>query len=252
MRKTLLAVLAISSAGSAQVAVKPGRFDRLDRDSRRLLETIRCSYFTGQLRESGALGKLDSLGERGVCFRSGEHQYSVMLSTDSAITRVTRFTAIDMAARRLTQAPVDTAGALSMLRALDAGTERGLGSYQKANQRVTALAFRTDGDSIAVWFIPATNRPMLGGMRGLLYTPDGRTLAGEADDFAALRPLSLPDTGTVVITSSGDSLPTMSEMAVANSINEMGRRVRIETKTQSSTLAGAGAAAMWIHITKKP
>ena len=177
-------------------------------------------------------------------------RHGVILTADTTLTRVTKFNVVDFGTRQLYRGPVDTAAVLNLLRAQDAATERGYAAYEKAQRQFTPLAFRTDGDSIWAWLIPITPTPspMLGGERGELYTPDGRTRVREVDGFAWYRAFAIPDTGTVVIVSKGDSLPTMTEMMAAKALNEAGRTVRIDTKARSSTLGGRGSAAIWVHV----
>jgi hypothetical protein len=247
-----IALIGLALPLRGQAAGLSAWFDRLDRESRDLVQHYRCVGTTARLRESGVLGIADSLGDQAVCITVGGRFYGVILSTDSADTRATHFNVVDLGSRQLFHGPVDTLGVLAILRALDAAAERGYAEYQKAKLPFLGVAFRFDGDSISAWMFPNQNRPMLGGMRGYQYGPDGRSLIRETNDFASLRPFVIPDTGTVVINSSADSLPTMSEMVMANSLNEAGRIVRIETRSRSSTLAGSGARAVWVHIRKPP
>ena len=251
-----LAFLAIPRVGSAQVFT-PARaqsFDRGDRESRALLSNLRCAQGVANLRARGAFGPVDSLGRTGQCVVIDGKRIGVFLDADSLFTRVTRFAAVDFATRSRWTAPLDTAAILAVAKAELAGQMEGLKAYEDAKRQYSPFAFRFDGDSIEVWMIPEAvllGQPLtVGGERGYIFSPDGRTLVRRIDDFGELRTIAAPDTGTVSISSHGRDVPTLTEFMLANALNEQGRMVSISTPWGQAVLVGTGASARWLQLTR--
>lgn len=229
-------------------------FDRGDRLSRALLSIIRCAGMVGNARADGLFGPVDSLGGSGQCMAVNGKWVGVFFDADSTFSHVTRFSAVDLLTRSGRTAPLDTSALLAVARAELAAQLRGLKAFQDAKRQYAPMAFRFDGDSIEVWMLPVAvldGRPrFVGGERGYHYTPDGRTLVREVDSFADFRPLAIPDTGTVYITSRGTDVPSLSEFLLANALNGQGRLVSIVMPWGQSTLVGRGSQATWLQMVK--
>jgi hypothetical protein len=238
-------------------AVDPARFDQADRRARALLRTMRCAQGVGMARARGEFGPVDSLGRIGQCITVEGRAVGVFFDADSPYVSVKRFSAVDLGTHARRTAPLDTSRVLAVARAEQAAYSHGANTPFETEQRPFApLAFRFDGDSIEVWLIPASlvmGPPFtVGGERGYLFTPDGRTLVRETDAFGDYRPIVLPDTGTVTIASRGTVFPSLSEMVLANALNAAGRPVAIQWAAGTSVLAGRGDRATWMHLSRTP
>ena len=91
----------------------------------------------------------------------------------------------------------------------------------------------------------------LGGERGYIYSPDGRTLGREVDAFDSFRRIAVADTGTVYLPSREEDLPLMSELIVANLLHGAGRDVQIVTNKYASHLTGPEPNSVWLQIQKR-
>ena len=231
-------------------------FDRADRRSRNLISTIRCAQQVSIARARGLFGPVDSLGRSGQCVAVDHRYVGVFMDVDTQFVSPTRFTAVDLVAQARRTAPMDTAAVLALARAEWVAQSRGAQSFASANRQYTPMTFRFDGDSIESWLVPVTlliGPPFtLGGERGYVFTPDGRTLVREIDAFRDYRTFVVPDTGSVRIVSREQTVPALSEFVLANLLNEAGRSVSIDTRGVSSSLAGRGATSVWMHALHKP
>lgn len=247
-------VVSAASAASGQSLPpeRAARFDRGDRLSRALLSTIRCAGMVGNARADGRFGPIDSLGGNGQCVAVSGNWVGVFFDADSTFTHVTRLSAVDFLTRSRRVAPLDTSAILAVARAELAGQLRGMKAFQDANRPYAPMAFRFDGDSIEVWMLPLAvltgQPPSVGGERGYHFTPDGRSLVREVDSFVDFRPLTIPDTGTVYITSRSTDIPTLTEFLLANALNAQGRVVSIVMPWGQSTLVGRGPEAAWLQM----
>jgi hypothetical protein len=245
----------VTHAQAAGDVAMPG-FDKADRRSRVLLGTIRCAQGVSMARARGEFGSIDSLGRNGQCIRVDGRAIGIFMDVDTQFVATTRFTAVDLAAHTRYTAPLDTVAVLAVARAEYAAQMRGAPSFLELKRPYSPIAFRFDGDSIEVWLIPVTlvrGQPFtLGGERGYVYAPDGRTLAREIDASADYRPIAVPDTGAVNIVSQSTSLPSLSELVLANGLNSIGRNVAIVWTRGTSALAGRGEQAVWIHLARTP
>jgi hypothetical protein len=251
----LLAIIALTRlprlGAQSPDAAQARDFDRADRRARSLIGTVRCAGSVSSARSQGLFGPIESLGSMGQCVMVDGRYVGVFAEVDTAFVRPTRFAAVDLATRTRRTAPLDTAAVLALGRAELAAQQRGAGAFAKANRQYAPLAFRVDGDSIEVWLFPVAiltgDPPSVGGERGYVFSPDGRTVAREVNAFDDFRALALPDTGTVRIASRELAVPSLSELVLTNLLNDAGRQVSIETQRETATLVGRGGQAMWLR-----
>lgn len=241
---------------SKEEAARSAAFDRVDRDSRTLLATIRCAISTGQLRASGAFGPLDSLGNYGICVWRGGVRLGAFFAPDTGFTQANRLRLVNLATGARDTAPLDTAALLAEAHAGRDGGRLGFAPYARDHIQYAPFSMRTDGDSIEVWLLPTSLLlggvpKSLGGERGFVYAPNGRTLVREIDAYAKLRPVTIPDTGAVVLKSLEPDIPLLSELFVVNVLSESGRQAGVETDTFLSMLVGNGPAGFWAQMRRK-
>jgi hypothetical protein len=182
---------------------------------------------------------------------------ALFFDPDSTFTKAGNLRVIDIGTRLAYSGPIDTSAILAESRAENDAESRGLPSYQRERRPVAPLSMRSDGDSIEVWLVPAgvlmgRTPSTVGGERGFIYSPDGRTLAREVDAFDRFRSISIPDTGAVAIMSQEDDLPLVSELIVTNDLFNRGRQVQIVMKAYASRLVGRGSNAVWVQLPRRP
>lgn len=231
-------------------------FDRLDRTSRMLLSTVDCARNSGRARATGLFGPIDSVGKRGQCLWIAGHSYGVFFTSDSSFTRARQLGVVDLANRLRYLERVDTAAILAEARALNEAILKGFPSFQQAQRQFAPLSFRSGGDSIEVWLVAlgsvmGRKAATVGGERGYIYSPDGRTLVREIDAFERFRTIEIPDSGQVRIFSHERDLPLVSELIVANLLFGEGREVQIITDAYTAVLAGREPNAAWIQLRKR-
>jgi hypothetical protein len=253
----LAALFPTVARAQTPAAVDQPRFDQADRRARAVLWSMRCAQSVGMARARREFGPIDSLGRMGQCIVVDGHTVGVFFDADSPYVAVKRFSAVDLGTHTRRMMPLDTSRVLAVARAEQAAYWHGANEpFEKENRPFAPVAFRFDGDSIEVWLIPASlvmGPPFtVGGERGYLFTPDGRTLVRETDAFGDYRPIVIPDTGTVDIASRGTATPSLSELVLANGLNGAGRQVAIQWPGVTSTLVGRGEQAVWMHLTHKP
>lgn len=252
-----LLILSRSLAGQAPSAAWNAAFDRGDRESRSLIATIRCARDGGNARQAGLFGPADSLGDEGQCLANGRGFIGIVMTVDTLFLHPTRLAAVDFATQSRIQSPIDTAAVLAVARAERSAQLRGGQSFETADRMYAPISFRFSRDTIEVWLIPAAvvmgQEPHVGGERGYVFSPDGRTVIREIDGFRDYRPVAVPETGVVRIASRGDSIRTFSEFVLANLLNDRGRSVSIDLPHTSSLLTGQGGAqSVWTHTPRKP
>ena len=229
-------------------------FDRADRRARAVLDQIRCAQHVAALRQRGLFGPLDSLGRSGQCTVMDGRQFGVFFDADTTFSSASRVSAIDIATSLRRVEPIDTAAILAVARATRTAQLRGMAAYQRADRAFAPVAIRADGDSIEVWLVPVavlSGRPVtVGGERGYVFSPDGRSITREFDEFEGMRTVDLLDTRAVRIVSRAPGIPTMTELLLANVLHARGRAVTIDTQRGSSTLTGDGDDAIWIHVAR--
>lgn len=252
-------ICALSAQAQTSRAADSARsvaFDRLDRTSRTLLSTVYCARASARGRASGVLGPPDSLGRRGQCLRIGDTAFGVFFTPDSAFTKASLLRVLDIQNQTRYLEPVDTSRILAEARAMSDAVRKGFPTFQQAQRQFAPLSIRSDGDSIEVWLLPArtlmASAPIsVGGERGYIYSPDGRTLVREIDASDRFREVPIPDSGQVSIISKEDDLPLLSELIVANELHGEGRQVQIVTAAYASLLTGSEPNSVWIQIHKR-
>ena len=230
-------------------------FDRLDRTSRMLIATVDCARATSGARAKGLFGAPDSVGRWGQCLRKDGRAFGVFFTPDSTFTIAQNVRVVDFANNVRYRGNVDTTAILAEARAARAAVQKGMPSFVSAQRQFAPLSMRSDGDSIEVWLVPTgifTGRtPTVGGERGFVYSPDGRTLAREVDASDRFRTISIPDSGRVEIRSSEDNLPLISELIATNLLHDQGRDVQLVTNAYTSQLVGSGSSAAWLQIHRR-
>ena len=237
-------------------SIRAAAFDRLDRTSRILIATVTCAQAGGTARAQGVFGPPDSVGRWGECLYKEGRPFGVFFTPDSTFTVAQNVRVVDFANRVRYRGNVDTTAILAEARAARAAVQKGMPSFVSAQRQFAPLSMRSDGDSIEVWLVPPgifTGRaaPTVGGERGFVFSPDGRTLAREIDASDRFRTISIPDSGLVVIRSSEDDLPLVSELIATNLLHDRGRDVQLVTNAYTSGLVGRGSSAVWMQIKRR-
>ncbi|MGZ6139002.1 MAG: hypothetical protein ACXWNY_16380 [Gemmatimonadaceae bacterium] len=230
-------------------------FDRLDRTSRMLIATVDCARATSRARAQGLFGPPDSVGRWGQCLRKDGRAFGVFFTPDSTFTIAQNVRIVDFANSARYRGNVDTTAILAEARASREAVRKGMPSFVSAQRQFAPLSMRLDGDSIEVWLVPTGiftgQTPTVGGERGFVFSPDGRTLAREIDASDRFRTISIPDSGLVVIRSSEDDLPLVSELIATNLLHDRGRDVQLITNAYTSGLVGRGSSAVWLQIRRR-
>jgi hypothetical protein len=230
-------------------------FDRLDRTSRMLIATVDCARATSRARAQGLFGPPDSVGRWGQCLRKDGRAFGVFFTPDSTFTIAQNVRVVDFANSVRYRGNVDTTAILAEARASQEAVRKGMPSFVSAQRQFAPLSMRSDGDSIEVWLVPTGiftgQTPTVGGERGFVYSPDGRTLAREIDASDRFRTISIPDSGRVVIRSSEDDLPLVSELIATNLLHDRGRDVQLITNAYTSQIVGLGSSAVWVQIHRR-
>jgi hypothetical protein len=232
---------------------RAGAFDRLDRTARMLIATVNCARGSAQARAAGLFGPPDSLGRRGQCLRMDGRVFGVFFTPDSTFTKAVQLRVLDIAKGVRYLGPVDTTAILAEARAAQEAVLKGFPSFQREQRQFAPFSMRTDGDTIQVWLLPVgllmgRTPSTVGGERGFIYSPDGRTLAREIDAFDRYRTVQIPDSGRVEIRSREENLPLVSELIATNLLHDQGREVQLITNAFAAQLVGPKSAPIWIQI----
>ncbi|MGH7603520.1 MAG: hypothetical protein ACRENK_05905 [Gemmatimonadaceae bacterium] len=238
------------AAGSTRAAA----FDRLDRTSRTLIATVDCARASARARANGQFGPIDSVGSWGQCLHEDGRAFGLFFTPDSTLTKAQNLRVFDFANHVLYSGTVDTCAILAEARAAREAVGKGMPSFVAEKRQFVPISIRSDGDSIEVWLLPAgllMGVPTVGGERGFVYSPDGRTLEREIDASSRFRKLSIPDSGRVVIQSTEEDLPLMSELIATNLLYDRGRDIEIDTKAFTSVLGGPRSYPTWFQIKRR-
>jgi hypothetical protein len=234
-------------------AARAAAFDRLDKTASAAMGTVRCARKVGEARANGVFGPIDSLGRSGMCFSNDAGVFGAFVTADSSFTHAVRLSVVDLNKGTRFEGSLDTATILAQSRATRDGLTRGFPDFTRDGRQFLPVTFRSAGDSIEVWLLPATlfmgTMPgSTGGDRAFIYSPNGKTLAREVSATDRYQELTIPDSGAVSIPSREDDLPLVSELIAADRIHFQRREVRIVTKKYSSSLTGPEGSEVWVHI----
>jgi len=221
-----------------------------------LIATVGCARRSAQARADGLFGPPDSLGRRGQCLRVDGRVFGVFFTPDSTFTKASNLRVVDVATNARYLGPVDTTAILAESRASQEGVLKGFPSFRDGKRQFAPFSIRTDGDTIEVWLLPAgllmgRTPSSVGGERGFIYSPDGRTLVREIDAFDRYRTVQIPDSGKVEIRSREEDLPLLSELIATNILHNQGREVQLITNTFASQLVGPQSAPIWIQVHRR-
>ena len=237
-------------------SVRAAAFDRLDRASQMLIATVGCARRSAQARAAGLFGPPDSLGRRGQCLRMDGRTFGVFFTPDSTFTKAQNLRVVDVATSVRYLGSVDTTAILAEARASQQGVVKGFPPFQREKRQFAPFSMRTDGDSIEVWLLPAgllmgRTPSSVGGERGFIYSPDGRTLAREIDAVDKYRTIQIPDSGRVEIRSLEEDLPLLSELIATNMLHDQGREVQLITNRFASQLVGPKSNPIWMQVHRR-
>ncbi len=226
-------------------------FDRVDRRARLLIATVECAVMTSQARAAGVFGPPDSLGRAGLCLRQHGRTLGAFLTPDSTFTEAHLLSLVDLTRRERYTGAVDTSAILAELHATRRGIEEGYEPFNRENRQFAPFSMRVEGDSIEVWLLPVEQlvspKPVsLGGERGFVFTPDGKTLVRRHDAFDRYRRITAPDTGVIELQSLEDDVPLMSELMLLNRLYRQQRDVRLLLPRYSAQLAGPEPNSFWV------
>ena len=215
-----------------------------------------CGQNAGYLRGVGVLGPADSVGRTGLCLRQDGRALAAYFTPDSSYSKAVDLRVLDVADSAWYRGRVDTSAILAQARAAAEAVRKGFPSYQHRRRAFSPVSIRSDGDTIEIWLLPLglfvqPTPTAVGGERGYIYSPDGRTLVREIDAFDRHRALAVPDTGLVEIISMEDDLPLVSELLVTNRMHGKGREVRIVTDAVISQLV-RGPPEVWLQLKRRP
>jgi hypothetical protein len=241
---------------SLSESARAALFDRLDRTSRMLIAAVRCARSSARARADGLFGPPDSLGRRGQCLRKDGRTFGVFFTPDSTSTKALHLRVVDLGNGARYLGPVDTAAILTEARVAREAVLKGIPSFEREKRHFAPFSMRSDGDSIEVWLLPAgllmeRTPSAVGGERGFIYSPDGRTFVREVDAFDRYRTVAIPDSGRVEILSLEEDLPLVSELIATNLVHDRGREVRLVTKAFASELVGPESGAVWVHVLRR-
>jgi hypothetical protein len=178
----------------------------------------------------------------------------VFFAPDSAFSQAQNLRVVDLENRARYSGQIDTTAILAEARAGAEAVLKGFPFFQQEKRQFAPFSMRSDGDSIEVWLVPLAlligKAPsVVGGERGYVYSPDGRTLVREIDAFDRHRTLTIPDSGRVEILSREDDLPLVSELIAANILHDQGRDVELVTNAYTSVLPKS--AEIWLQLRKR-
>jgi len=228
-------------------------FDRADRRSRQIIWTMQNAQRTAAARQQGLFGPVDSIGRRGQILLIQNRPVGVFFDADTLFAQATKVSAVDLQAQSRFLGALDTASLLAVSRAVRTAQVRGASAFRDASRQYTPVAIRFEEDTIEVWLVPVTSilqgpSISVGGEVGFVFSPDGRNVIREINDFGKYRLVTQPESGPVHIQSGEQMIPTLTEMLVANGLKRSGRDIWIDMKEDRVMLTGPTGNEAWVHV----
>ena len=254
------AAVASMSAAAVSVASAQGSdsahavaFDRMDRRARDVDLWLQWLMRTEDVRKSGQFGAVDSVGKHGMCVARHDELLGVLFNSDSACSEAHDARVISLARKTREVTPFDTAGMIAECRAMYTGLRSGALPDNQTAWQFAPSVIRSDGDTIEVWLVPTAllmgeSEIALGGERGFLFAPNGKTLVRHIDARPKQRVFRVPADGPIAIPSSKDDIPLLTELFAVNTFHLRGRAASVSTKTFNSALVGAEPNSMWLQM----
>ncbi len=230
------------------------RFSAEDLRARRILARIECAQLSGEARKAGLFGGV-ALGNLQSCVVAEKVLAGAYYDAEPPFNRVERLKVVKLfASKTAYTGRVDTMALLAEARALFAARKEADGMYRMARLNYGPVVIRGDGDSLEVWLVPpgtaALGQPMLGGMTGFVFSPDGKQLVRRVNEFSTRRMIGPPsDTAMIVIAAREQSFPSTSALVLARALARIGQPVVIDLANHQALLAPArqGTAPVWMQ-----
>ena len=175
---------------------------------------------------------------------------------DSTFSKASLLRVVDLKTGVRDLSPVDTSAILAEARAEQDALRKGFPSYVREKRQFAPFSMRSDGDTIEVWLLPAgllvgKTPSVIGGERGFIYSPDGRTLVREINAFDRYQTIQIPDTGRVAIRSREEDIPLVSELFVTNLLFNDGREVQLITNKFAAYLVRTNSGPIWMQMQRR-
>ena len=250
----------IAASGEAQTSAPPqpprlpslpvpssyeGLFAERDARAREALAFLTCMEQTAR---AAASRRPTGAGESLACIREGNEWRGVVATLTEAApgARVVRQFAMRGTAVPVSL-PIDTAAVSRIVRALRRGVAAPLPAQGPVPFAPVALAQPTFTE---VWFLPlpSLTRLTVGGDSVIQMTTDGMRELGHASRTPPIRTVAAPAAGPLVIESSADRLPLVSELLAAHVALPTVGEVRIRGRDMESVLVRGGT---WTHTAKR-
>jgi len=206
------------------------------------------------MRSAGRFGPPDSVSVAGQCIEAGNRTVGVFFDVVPGTTTLRNVRSVTVSDGQPYAGSLDTLLLRRRLYLLDQAMRRTKARSDSAGLLRGPFVIWPRGDSIQAWVIPLNvlTGTAVGGEQGFRYSSNVRTMVGEVDAFAKYRPIAVPTSGTFKIESLEEEMPLLSEVLVANRLNNRGLTVTIVTHRYTSTLAGQGGlASLWVHMPRK-
>ena len=252
-RRAIALALALTAArAGAQVSDSlAGTFAILDRQALIFMTHLRCQSNTFHALNARVVPPMDS-GSHVLCARINGRMIAAIVKTDSSWKRATSFVALDPTLKIRVNEPLDTAEVLVLLRA-QRYADWLTWKDSTAGPRGLAIVYRAD-TLIHVWVIPETMLPsgklFVGGERHFVFPPDAKKEL-LADPVPPLREVKRVN-DEWLIPSSGESIPTFSEILLAHMLAEDRMAVTIDLPKHFLKFAAGSGTGAWLWLPKKP
>lgn len=255
-RATLLVVLCGSAATSQGPSTFSSDFDRADREAQTVVEHLKCYIDLAATVKHDSVALHRFMANDVICALLGGRMLGAIVATDSTWKHVTDLIMIDPVKRVQIAPSVDTTELLTLIRAeryakwLDAGAG-------DSTEAFPTVVYRAD-TTIRVWIIPPTIMPRrpgtatTGGERLYVFPRDAKKEL-YAVPAPARRDIKGLVNGEWIIDSRSDSIPTFSELLLANMLFMNRDPVSIVMPTRIAKLVGPPGMGMWVFFpNKKP